>query len=192
MSTILVITGSPARESKTERVGEHVAQRLSETGWSTKHLCLRRLSAAALLAADTSDPHIADAVDRVARAHGIVLVTPTYKAAYSGLIKTFLDLLPQYGFLGKVILPLATGGTTAHVLALDYALRPVVQSLGARHVVPSLFLLASHLSIEQDRLRIDPVSNTPLENVLEQFRKALDGIPTHRNQEREEHLGFPS
>src|SRR5918912_82296 len=47
------------------------------------------------------------------------------KAAYTGLLKAFLDLLPQYALGGKTVLPLVTGGTPAHVLTVDYALRPV-------------------------------------------------------------------
>ena len=71
-----------------------------------------------------------------AAARGLVIATPVYKAAYSGLLKTFLDLLPQFGLREKVILPLVTGGTPAHVLAIDYALRPVLNSLDPLHIVP--------------------------------------------------------
>ena len=45
------------------------------------------------------------------------MATPIYKASYSGVLKAFLDLLPQFAFGGKVVLPLLTGGTAAHVLA---------------------------------------------------------------------------
>src|SRR5256885_12419558 len=41
----------------------------------------------------------------------VVVATPIYKASYSGVLKSFLDLLPQFGLAGKVVLPLATGGT---------------------------------------------------------------------------------
>ena len=177
MSGVLVITGSPSRTSTTERVGEHVAQQLAASGHGAHELRLRTLPAEPLLLADTSHPDIAEAVDQVAEADGIVLATPTYKAAYSGLLKTFLDLLPQFGFAGKAVLPLATGGSAAHVLALDYGLRPVVHSLGARHVVQSLFLLSSHLSVSGGRLRVDQTADDQLVDVLEQFRKALDGVP---------------
>ncbi|MCI2420755.1 NADPH-dependent FMN reductase [Saccharopolyspora sp. K220] len=177
MSSVLVISGSPSRTSKTERIGEHVAQRLAAADRSVEHLRVRTLPAEALLGADTRDPAIADATASVAEADGIVLATPTYKAAYSGLLKTFLDLLPQFGFAGKAVLPLATGGTVAHVLAIDYALRPVVHSLGARHAVQSFFLLDKHLSVVGDQLSVHPDSAEPLTDVIEQFTKALDGVP---------------
>jgi FMN reductase len=177
VSGVLVISGSPSRTSKTERVADHVAQRLTTAGKDASHLRLRQLPAEPLLAADTANAVILDAIDRVHAADGIVLATPTYKAAYSGLLKVFLDLLPQFGFAGKAVLPLATGGTVAHVLAIDYALRPVVHSLGPRHVVQSFFVLDSHLTVTGDQLEIHADSAGPIDDVVEQFRKALDGVP---------------
>jgi FMN reductase len=53
----------------------------------------------------------------------------------------FLDLLPQSAFAGKSVLMLATGGASAHVLAIDYALRPVLMALGATHVAPAWVIL---------------------------------------------------
>ena len=177
MSTVLVISGSPSKTSKTERVADHLARRLTAEGRPAQHLRLRTLPAEALLGADTSDAEIAEVVEQLRRADGVVLATPTYKAAYSGLLKVFLDLLPQFGFGGKAVLPLATGGSVAHVLALDYALRPVVSSLGARHVVQSFFLIDEHLTVTGEDLTIHEKSAGPLDDVLEQFHKALDGVP---------------
>ena len=56
------------------------------------------------------------------------------------MLKVFLDLLPQSALTGKVVLPLATGGSPNHMLALDYALRPVLQSLAARHILPGVYV----------------------------------------------------
>ncbi|CAM03239.1 FMN reductase [Saccharopolyspora erythraea NRRL 2338] len=177
MSNVLIISGSPSATSKTERVGDHLARRLAGEGIATEHLRLRRLPPRPLLSADAADPDVAAAVAQVERADGIILATPTYKAAYSGLLKVFLDLLPQFGFAGKAVLPLATGGSVAHVLALDYGLRPVVQSLGPRHVVQSFFLLDKHILGLDEDLSLHADSAAPLEDVLAQFRKALDGVP---------------
>ncbi|MFI0469537.1 NADPH-dependent FMN reductase [Saccharopolyspora sp. 5N102] len=177
MSSVLVISGSPSRSSKTELVGDHLARQIKAEGRQTDHLRVRMLPAESLLGADTSDPAIAEAVGQVEGASGIILATPTYKAAYSGLLKTFLDLLPQFGFGGKAVLPLATGGSMAHVLALDYGLRPVVHSLGARHVVQSFFLLDKHILLSGGEARIHQDSAGALDDVVEQFHKALDGVP---------------
>ena len=177
MPDVLVISGSPSATSKTERVGAELVRRIGESGRTAEQLRLRALPAEPLLGADAKSPEIAAAVQQVAAADGIVLATPVYKAAYSGLLKTFLDLLPQFGFAGKAVLPLATGGSTAHVLALDYGLRPVVHSLGARHVVQSFFLLDQDLTITPEHVEIGGSSAAPLQDVLDQFDKALDGVP---------------
>ena len=50
-----------------------------------------------------------------------------------------MDLLSQDGLAGKLVLPLATGGSQSHMLALDYALRPVLQVLAAHHILPSMY-----------------------------------------------------
>jgi FMN reductase len=101
---------------------------------------------AALLRADLSDPDIAQAVAQVAQADAIVVGTPVYKAAYSGVLKAFLDLLPQDGLAGKLVLPVATGGSQSHLLAIDYALRPVLASLAPRHILPSIYTTSEQLA----------------------------------------------
>jgi len=44
----------------------------------------------------------------------LIIATPIFKASYSGLLKVFLDLLPQFALAGKAILPIATGGSVHH------------------------------------------------------------------------------
>ena len=69
----------------------------------------------------------------------MLIATPIYKAAYSGVLKSFLDLLPQDALRGKTVLVLGTGGSAGHLLALDYALKPVLAALGARHILDSIY-----------------------------------------------------
>jgi FMN reductase len=83
----------------------------------------------------------------VADASVLVVATPVYKAAYSGVLKVFLDLLPQTALKRKTVLPLATGGSPHHMLALDYALRPVLQSLGAKHILPGIYATDSQVTL---------------------------------------------
>src|SRR6478609_4002975 len=119
----------------------HVTGILEQHGHTVDPLTLRDLPAEALLHADFDHPAIIDAAARLEKADGLIVATPVYKAAFSGLLKTWLDLLPQFGLDGKVVLPLATGGSAAHALALDYALRPVLTSMEARHVVNGFLVL---------------------------------------------------
>jgi FMN reductase len=61
----------------------------------------------------------------------LVVASPTYKASYTGLLKTFLDELPSQALRGVVAVPLMTAGAPGHSLAADVHLRPVLLELGA-------------------------------------------------------------
>ena len=138
--TVLLIAGSPSERSRSAALLDSVSQRLTQRGAQVERLLIRDLSPQALLLADTAHVSVRRAIDQVARARAVVIATPVYKAAYSGVLKVFLDLLAQNALLGKTVLPLATGGSPHHMLALDYALRPVLQSLAARHILPGVYV----------------------------------------------------
>jgi FMN reductase len=69
-------------------------------------------------------------------------------------LKVFLDLLPQFALAGKAILPIATGGSVAHLPALDYGLGPVLQSMGAQ--IAHQNLKPSHADVWRCWLRSQP------------------------------------
>lgn len=141
--SILLIAGSPSEQSRSAALLDGVAQRLrcktDPRRLLVDRLHIRDLSPQALLLADWGHKSIIRAIAQVESADALVIATPVYKAAYSGVLKVFLDLLPQTALKGKAVLPLATGGSPHHMLALDYALRPVLQSLGARHILPGVY-----------------------------------------------------
>lgn len=137
--TILLLAGSPSAPSRSTRLLHYTGEKLALLGHRYQRLQVRDLPATALLQADFGDAGLVAARALVAQAEALVIATPVYKAAYSGVLKAFLDLLPQDGLKGKLVLPLATGGSQSHMLALDYALRPVLSSLGAQHVLPSIY-----------------------------------------------------
>src|SRR5574344_1061345 len=148
--SVLLIAASPTQPSRSAALLDAVGQRLQARGAHTELLSLRELEPRALLLADTRHPNIAQAVAQVASAQVVVVATPVYKAAYSGLLKVFLDLLAQTALQGKTVLPLATGGSPHHMLAMDYALRPVLQSLGAKHILPGIYGVDSQIQLHSD------------------------------------------
>ena len=174
---VLAISASPAASSKSSELAGSVLSRLQSQGIDTVHVLARGLEPTALLAADHEHPSIIELTRAVERAHGVVLVTPIYKASYSGLLKVVLDVLPQFALAGKVVLPLATGGSPAHVLALDYGLRPVLQSMGARHIVQSHFI--ADAQITRSPFGLDPSAEAPMICALNNFVHSLtddDGV----------------
>ncbi len=175
-NSITVITGSATRPSRTVALANFVAQRLQSDGFRIRELNVRDLPAEALLHARFDDPEIVAAKEQLELSDGVIVASPVYKAAYSGLLKSFLDLLPQFGLRGKVVLPLLTGGTLAHVLALDYALRPVLQSLDPRLVVAGLFVLDKWIEIAPDgEVKLDTELLPRLDLVVSTFVEALRG-----------------
>src|ERR1700733_1345990 len=170
---VLAISGSPSSKSRTALVAQHVLGMLRNEGLETKFLSIRDLPAEALLRANTADPKIAEALSLVESAAGIVIATPIFKAAYSGLLKCMLDILPQFAIARKALLPIATGGSVAHVLALDYGLRPVLQSMGARHIVQSHFIPEKDVTIEGERIILDPAAAVPLAEAVHHFKASL-------------------
>jgi FMN reductase len=172
---IAAISGSPSARSRSTALLQLALMSLESEAASQHLIAVRELPAVALLSADVQQPEIHAAADAIARADLVIVATPIYKAAYSGLLKTFLDLLPQHGLRGKVVLPLATGGTTAHVLAIDYALRPVLSSLDPLHVVSGLFVLDKQITLLEDggvELAADVLER--LGQVIDQFLLGLE------------------
>lgn len=174
--TVAIVTGSPTRPSRTLGLARLVERRLSSEGFELHTIHVRDLPAQALLHAEFSDPAIALAIATVERADGVVFATPVYKAAYTGVLKAFIDLFPQFGLRGKVVLPLLTGGSLAHVLALDYAIRPVLQSLDPRLTVGGLFVLDKAITLEDDQVVLDPEVAPRLEQVTLAFIEGLKAL----------------
>lgn len=142
---ITSLSASPIERSRSTWLTQLALTRLEGRGARHDEILVRQLPAAALLAADARQPAIAAAVRAVELADLVIVGTPIYKAAYSGLLKVFLDLLPPDALRDKLVLPLATGGSPAHFLALDYALKPVLSALGARHVLDGVFATDAQL-----------------------------------------------
>ena len=72
-----------------------------------------------------------EATDAVAAADALIAVTPIFTASYSGLFKSFIDVLEKDTLAGKPVLIAATAGTARHSLALEHALRPLFAYLRA-------------------------------------------------------------
>ncbi|MET8125600.1 FMN reductase [Streptomyces sp. NPDC005065] len=83
-----------------------------------------------------------EAIDAVAAADGLIAVSPVFTASYSGLFKSFFDLIDNTALTGKPVLIAATGGTARHSLVLEHAMRPLFAYLRAT-VVPTSVYAAS-------------------------------------------------
>lgn len=78
-------------------------------------------------------------LDAVAQADAVIAVTPIFSASYSGLFKTFVDVLDREALTRTPVLVAATGGTARHSLALEHAMRPLFAYLRAAVVPTAVF-----------------------------------------------------
>jgi FMN reductase len=152
MLDVVTIAGSPATPSRCVAALDTARALLECHGLTTAAISLRDLPPEALLWARPHEPSIQRAVSLVEQARAVVIATPVYKASYSGLLKTFLDLLPAGALAGKGVLPVATAGSLAHCLVLEYALKPVLSALGAASFLPGVCLLDADFAYEGDRI----------------------------------------
>jgi len=132
-ASVTVVVGNPKPRSRTLVVAEAVATAaMSAAGLdsSAERLTIDLAEHGAELF-DWSSPtvrHLADALSASALA---VVASPTYKATYTGLLKSFLDWFGQTGLSGVTVIPVMVGAGAQHALAVEVHLRPVLVEIGA-------------------------------------------------------------
>lgn len=88
-------------------------------------------------------PRLAAAIEQVTGADALIAVTPIFTTSYSGLFKSFIDVLDPQSLTGLPVLLGATGGTERHSLAIDYAMRPLFSYLHAVAVPTGVYAASS-------------------------------------------------
>ena len=88
-------------------------------------------------------PALDTAINTVVSADALIAVTPIFSTSYSGLFKSFIDVLDPDALTGKPVLIGANAGTARHSLAIDYAIRPLFAYLHAEAVSTGVFAASS-------------------------------------------------
>lgn len=176
---VVLLSGSPAARSRTEVLLDYVRGRLEAQHVEVSLLRVRDFPAEDLLHARFDSPAVQQLQAVVASADGLVVGTPVYKASFTGALKVLLDLLPERALAHKVVLPLASGGSPAHLLAVDYALKPVLAALKAQEMLSGVFAVDKQIAYpEGDRpAQIDDELRERLDEALEQLAAALARRP---------------
>lgn len=136
---IVVVTAGLSEPSTTALLGEQLRQAtagaLDRAGIDARFTVISLRS----LAKDITHHYLTGfpaepldaALKAVNEADAIIAVTPVFKASYSGLFKSFWDLVEDGSLAGKPVLLAATGGTARHSLVIDSAMRPLFSYLKA-------------------------------------------------------------
>lgn len=149
-SQIVIISGSPNATSRLNGIIDYVRNALEDHGYPTKTITVVTLPADDLIHSRFGSSAIVEANKLVEEAAAVIIASPVYKASYTGVLKTYIDLLPQKGLEGKLVLPLFIGGTLAHLLSIDYSLKPVLASMGARHFIRGVYATDNQVDRIQD------------------------------------------
>lgn len=164
----VIINGGYSVNSRLTGIEVEVEKLLSKTNTTYDKILVHKLPAEALITANYANPVIVENVKKVEDADVVILLTPVFKGAYSGILKTFLDLLRQKGFENKSVIPIAIGGSIAHLLSVDYALKPVVSILGATHVTNPVYVVDKLVTRVDDVYVIDGEITERLESTWKQ------------------------
>lgn len=148
--TITVVTAGLSQPSSTRLLAERLAQatvsRLADDGATAEVqvIELRDLAHDITnnLLTGFAPPKLEAAIAQLMASDGAIFVTPIFTTSYSGLFKSFIDVLDPDALTGLPVLLAATGGTERHSLALEYAMRPLFTYLHAV-VAPTTVYAAS-------------------------------------------------
>lgn len=174
MAYVLAIAGSPSHPSRTYSLLEDATHRLQQHGIETEILSVRDIAAEDLAYGRYDSPALERPKALIEKADGLIIATPIYKASYTGVLKAFLDLLPQKALAGKVILPLATGGTIAHYLSIDYSLKPVLSELGARSYISTVYAIDKQIQrLEDGGIQLDDEIEQRLNLSIQELASAV-------------------
>ena len=162
---VIAIVGNPRRDSRTRRLASGVADGLAG-----------QVGAAPGLTIDLVDLELDRAgydqalTELVLGAQVVIAASPTVMGSYAGLLKLFLDGLPEAALLGKTAIPLMIARQARHALASDVHLRPALLELGATCPTPSLVALeAEYAALGSEGL---------VTAWLERSSSWLAGVPT--------------
>lgn len=134
-----VVVGNPKPASRTLAAATLLTQEL--TGREPDLVVDLAVLGGELL--DWSSQRVLDLVATLGEADLVVVASPTYKGAYTGLLKLFLDRFAAGEGLRGLAVPLMLGGSPAHALAPELLLRPVLTELGAQVPGRGLYVLDS-------------------------------------------------
>ena len=124
----VAISGSPRAPSKSKMLAEMLLATLEQGGCVTEMVDVAELPAEGLVARRPAS-EIDAAIETIGRARIVIAATPTYRALYTGVLKSFFDLMPPGHLRAKICVPIQTGAAQAHFLSIEYGLRPLFASL---------------------------------------------------------------
>jgi FMN reductase len=140
VSRLGIVVGNPKPQSRTLDVARAVARAAGDAVGLSDTAVEVDLADFATDLFDWSSAEVRGATEAIASTTLLVVASPTYKASYTGLLKSFLDWFSTTGLAGVTVVPLMIGATPAHALAVEVHLRPVLVEIGGSVPTRGLFV----------------------------------------------------
>jgi FMN reductase len=143
MLRVSVVVGNPKPASRTRQISEAVVRSLIDP-----RLCTVRSFDLADYVSEIFEwpsERMSVVSETVATSDLAVFASPTYKASYTGLLKSFLDRYPAGGLDGVIAIPVMTGADLSHSVAPETHLRPLLIELGASVPTSALYFVTSQM-----------------------------------------------
>lgn len=173
MSQVVIISGSPAVPSRTDLVLKHVEAIVKEKGLSTTNYSVTEFSPEDLVKGRWDSEDIVRLANVIKEADGLIIGSPVYKASYTGVLKSLLDLLPEGALKHKPVLPIMVGGSARHLLAIDYSLNPLIAVLKG-HPLQGLYFVDGEIDKTNETA---PIKSTELlERIQNQVNEFVGAI----------------
>lgn len=150
MKKITIISGSPNAKSHLNGVIAYAKSKLEQSGCEVMLIDVASLPAEDLMHVNFGSMAIQRANALVEAAEGIIIASPVYKTTYTGVLKAYIDLLPQKGFQDKTVAAYFVGGTISNLLSIDYALKPLLASMGAKCFAENVFAVDDQIERSED------------------------------------------
>lgn len=165
VSDIVIVSGSPSPSSRSEKVLHYIGDLVGKGGYSVQYISVTEVESGDLLFGNVHRPKIKEIAIALEEAKGVIVGTPVYKASYTGVLKALFDMLPQDILQDTPVLPLMTGGSPSHQLALEYAFKPLLATMKGQNL-KGLYMVDSQL----DKTKANPIMN---EAILNRTKKQL-------------------
>jgi FMN reductase len=169
---VLFIAGSPSPASRSSAVARAVADEVEIAGYAPRQISLLDFDPADLLLGRTQAPAVARLIDAARAAAGIVVSSPTYKASYSGALKTVVDLIPPDALADKPALGIATTRLDSHGALVEEAYRALFRFFSA-HPAHTVVAVDAEIAVHESRVTLSPSAEQRIRGAAAAFVAAL-------------------
>jgi FMN reductase len=178
MYEIVTISGSPSPFSRSSAVLNYAKELSAKYGLGVASISVCDLSPEVLIYCNYESPELKKLQLLIKYAKAVIISTPVYNSSYTGILKALLDLMPQYAFAEKIILPIAVGGTINHLLSIDYALKPLLSAMGATHILRGVYIVRAQMQFnDRGQLQLDVEIEERLQASIEEMVSTLKQKP---------------